>query len=69
MTDVGSVIAISMCSNQDRGIGEYEGTDIINVIPIEARDLFELILLLMEMEILYLKNSWIMNSSILTILL
>ena len=40
--DVGSVIATSMCSDQDRGIGEYEGIDIMNVVPSEARDLFQI---------------------------
>ena len=34
------IIATSMCSDQDSGIGAYGGIDIVNTIPPSAEDLF-----------------------------
>ena len=39
-TPSGSVIATSMCSDQDNGIGTFRGIDILNINPSSAEDLF-----------------------------
>ena len=39
-TPGGSIIATSMCSDQDSEVGAYGGIDIVNVIPSSAEDLF-----------------------------
>ena len=39
-TPTGSIIATSMCSDQDSGIGAYDGIDIVSTIPSSAKGLF-----------------------------
>ena len=40
-TPSGSIIATSMCSDQDNGVGAYRGIDIVSVIPSSAEELFQ----------------------------
>jgi hypothetical protein len=40
-TPGGSIIATSMCSDQDNGVGRYGGIDIVTVIPTSPDDLFQ----------------------------